>query len=424
MKKFNILFFIGLFFSLGCVQMKEQALFDAPPKTPVPDNIGGFYGLEIMQDELNGDFWGEENPECLKVERVVTEGQVGEFALRVTWDKDKGVCDWIGMGWGWNGWMSKDMKNIIDSAALSFKVKPVKGVFGNLPIAVGIEDYSGAGAWLGFSPNAVNKEKSSNGWTQIEMPLSEFNWAEQQTNPSNIKQVIIQLEAIGDFYFDDIKIAPRVGGFDYRVNVPLHDNLTKNVDGKMDEPFWSNAGVINLNGQSVKMVATKEGFIFGATVKDNTPAINENKPTELWNGDALEFCIRTDPRANVGRSRISTLDRQLIVGLSDNKSGWMVTQSKPLENYNYAIKRASNNYTFELFIPFVEFGLQNPEKRLIYPFDFALDFGDNTNRTQQLRWNSQNNPNFYQLPSIWGELVFVEPSITKAQIEVKPVNKN
>ncbi len=416
----SILYLIGTALFLGgCVQIKDQALFDAPPVTPVPESIGNFYGLTIMQDELNSEFWGEQNLECFKTERVKVENQVGDYAIRVTWDKDKGICDWIGMGWGWNGWMAKDMRTIIDSAALSFRVKPVKGEFGNLPIAVGIEDYSGAGAWLGFSPNAVNKEKSVDGWTQVEMPLSEFNWAEMSTNTSNIKQVIFQLEATGDFYFDDIRIAPRVGGFDYRVNVPKYDNLNYQMDGNPNEAFWTDAGLIQVKGQEVKVVATADGFLFGGTINDKTPFLNNNKPTELWNGDALEFCMRVHPKANVGLSRISTHDRQVIVGLSENKSGWMVTQSKPLKDFDLATKNLGDKYSFELFISFAEIGLTDIELDLVYPFDFALDLGDNTNRTQQLRWNSQNNPNFYQIPKIWGQLVFVEPSLKKAQM-VKP----
>ena len=45
-------------------------------------------------------------------------------------------------------------------------------------------------------------------WTTINIPLSKYNFTYQGVDPTNIKQMIIQLEGAGKVYLDDIKIVP------------------------------------------------------------------------------------------------------------------------------------------------------------------------------------------------------------------------
>jgi hypothetical protein len=405
----NLIYVLGLVFIFSsCAPFQVATLFDEPQKTAPPESIGNFYGLSIMDDELNGDFWHEENTECYKVERVQGVGEVGEYAIRVTWDKDKGVCDWIGMGWGWNGWMAKDMQAIVDSAALSFKVKPVKGEFSNLPIAVSFEDYSEKGAWLGFNPNCVVKEKSLNGWTQIEMPMSEFNWREQGANPANLKQLIMQLEATGDFYFDDIKIVPRVGGFKKRINSKYFENSVVNIGSILEEKEWNNASTINLDGNTIKIFASNNSLFLAGTITDKTPLENSKLGNELWDGDAIEVCMRSTPGNKTGSVRLSSVDIHAIFSMSANPKSWIYNKGEVLNNYNLATSKTSTGYSFELEIPLAEFGVENLFLEQVYAFEIAIDEGNNQGRKSQVRWNAVNNPDFYTNPSVWGEIVFLK----------------
>jgi len=416
MKK--LIFVFGtLIIITSCAQFKTATLFDNPAENPAPASIGNFYGLTIMQDELNGDFWHEENPECYKVERVKGVGETGEYAIRVTWDKDKGVCDWIGMGWGWNGWMAKDMQTIIDSAALSFKVKPVVGEFGNLPIAVSFEDYSEKGAWLGFNQNCVVKEKSANGWTQIEMPMSEFNWREQGANPANLKQLIMQLEATGDFYFDDVKIVERIGGFKKRINAEYYENAIVNIGSILEEKEWSNAVNFDLDGNKIKVFASNNSLYLAGTIKDNTPLQNSKIGNELWDGDAIEVCMRSMPGAKTGSVRLSTADVHTIFSMSETPKSWIYNKDEVLSNFNLATSKTKTGYSFELEIPLAEFGIDKLFLGNVYSFEIAIDKGTKEGRTSQVRWNAEDNPDFYTNPSSWGEIVFVKPIEELSKLE-------
>ena len=45
-------------------------------------------------------------------------------------------------------------------------------------------------------------------WTTLYIPLSRYNFSYQGVDPTNIKQMIIQLEGAGKVFLDDIKIVP------------------------------------------------------------------------------------------------------------------------------------------------------------------------------------------------------------------------
>jgi len=425
----------------ACIEVKEASLFDAPPKTEVPESVQGFYGVNIFDEELTADFWGEENKTCFQAERTKEGNPYGEYAMKVKWDKDIGACDWIGMGFGWNGWMAKDLEAVFDTAALSMRVKPVKGSFGNLPVAISFEDYAGKGAWLGFSPKAVVAEKFENGWTYLEFPLSEFNWAEQGTNPANIKQLIIQLEATGEFYFDEIKIVKRIGGFDKRYTAIYQPDLKVEIDGKFDDAVWTQSESAQMGENQIMISASDEFIYFAGKIEDETPRSNTKSGADVWNGDAFEFCIRNDPYSSVARKFWSTLDQHIALGFGSEESGWSYSGKKSKSNSNmeelvvtgikgaawdFSAKKELNDYEaklvtrkggmdFEFKVPISELGMKKINTRKIHPFEMALDFGDAESRKEQLVWNSPEGVPFHESSSSWGEIVFQETKTIAAK---------
>ena len=52
----------------------------------------------------------------------------------------------------------------------------------------------------------------------------------------------MQLGATGDFYFDDIKIVPRVGGFKKRINSKYFENSVVNIGSILEEKEWTVTG--------------------------------------------------------------------------------------------------------------------------------------------------------------------------------------
>lgn len=390
----------------GCGVTKEATLFDAPSITPEPENVRGFYAVHIFDEELNSDFWGEENPICFDAGLTKEGDPYGTYALEVKWNKDIGACDWIGMGFGWDGWMAKDMQSVFDSVALSMKVKPKSGEFGNLPVALAFEDYAGKQAWLGFTPLAVVPDKSENGWTHIELPLSEFNWAEQGANPANIKQLIIQLEATGEFLFDEIKIVERIGGFDRRYNAWYKENLNPNIDGELDEDIWTKSKRAKLENGEIMIAASKTHLFLAGEVKDVNPGQNANQGEMIWNGDAIEMAFRSQPRNDLALGRLASVDRHFGFSTGQHGSTWLFTSDRKLQAKSF-VKGIPSGYQFELAVSWDELDVDEIQLLKAHPMELAIDDGDLNGRKRQISWNSPSQVEFHRNPSVWGELVFI-----------------
>lgn len=416
MKNFIFIALAILSFLASCELVKEPSLFDAEAKTPPPNSVKSFYGVDIFDEEITADFWGEEDKKCYSA-KLTREGKpFGDYALEVKWDKDIGICDWIGMGFGWNGWMAKDMQSVFDTCALSLKLKPKEGFFSNFPAAFAFEDYAGKQAWLGFTPLSVVPEKEENGWTHIELPLSEFNWAEQGANPANIKQLIIQLEATGHYYIDEIKIVERIGGFDKRYNSWYSPNLSIMTNANFDEPVWQKSDTAFIDNAAL-MFAASDSFLFVAgMVKDEDPMMNSMSASEIWNGDALEICMRTDPRRKLAMSRMSSVDRHLGLTMDGRKESWLFTDERSVEIRSMTVKPNEAGYQFELAILLSSLGMNKVITSMIYPFEFAIDDGNGDGRKEQNTWNTPQGASFHQSPASWGELVFI-PMKSEQKIE-------
>lgn len=380
-------FSLAIIFFNSCITMQELSMFEEPPLKQVPENVAGFYGLEIYQDELNNDFWHTKNPECYQVEEVSGISPFSEKAMKVSWDKDKGVCTYIGMGFGWNGWMSKDMSNVYDSAALSMYVKPLKGQFTNLPVAFAFEDYSGKQAWLGFTTKAVVQSKAVDGWVKIELPISEFNWKEQQASLGNIKQLIIQLEAVGDFYFDEIKIEKRIGGFSKR----YHASYDESIETDIPSAVWETQNTIEIGDHIFQLTATNTELKM--KLVPNSKSIGAEK-------SSFEMYIRSVPGLKGGINRFASYDRKIEVDFSKNKPT-LFLNAQELHLQNNWFKLLPND-GFELEIPLSAINMPNIQLMKPYYFDIAV-----SNSEEKKIWNSSNSQQLKMAPYSWGELVFI-----------------
>lgn len=199
-----ILLLISIAYS-SCLSVKSTSLWDEKSDTPEPEHIGRFYGLSVLPEGISSEVWFTENAKCLMVTNSDDIVHSGEKGLHLKWDKRAGGCDWVGMGVGWDSWTGKDLTSILDSAAIQIMVRGVDGPLSSLPLAASLEDYSGNQAWIGFHKKYFGSVNDA-GWTIVQLPLSDFTWNEFNADYSNVKQFIIQFEASGEAYFDDIQI--------------------------------------------------------------------------------------------------------------------------------------------------------------------------------------------------------------------------
>lgn len=200
---FSMSLLVGACKSFVSVQPKK--LYDVVPATNGND-IDGFNNLVIFQDDYDNSIWVSPEKQCIQVQRVTTTADAGKASLHVSWNKITGACTWLGMGFGWNNWLPKDMLDITQQTAVQLKVKSAKGSFSNLPVAFAFEDYQGTQIYAGFEKSMASGLFTETAWTTVTIPLKKFRFERAEFNAEQVKQFIIQWEADGDIYLDDIKI--------------------------------------------------------------------------------------------------------------------------------------------------------------------------------------------------------------------------
>ena len=185
------------------VKTQKKYLYDVINAT---DTSNAYKEVVLYNDNLDKTIWASPEKNCLTMTKEKEETFSGSYGLRFTWDKISGGCKWLGMGIGWNDFQPKDINDIVDNSAIQFYVKAVKGSYSNLPLAFGIEDYSGAQSYIGFDPKLASGKFNDTTWVKVTLPFKSFPFKQNDADLGKVKQFIIQFDADGDIYLDEIKI--------------------------------------------------------------------------------------------------------------------------------------------------------------------------------------------------------------------------
>ena len=433
-KSVVLIFFVTVF-SMSCGSFKQQALFNAPANQEMPESIENFYSLDIFSDNLNGEHWFTESSqsevsipfmnrkknkklgkkenwmkkkkECLSITGTQDVAYSGSGAMLWKWDKKAGDCPWLGMGFGWDGWQGKDMSQIIDKAAIQFKVRTVKGTLKSLPLAACLEDYSGSQVWIGFSPKCIEGGIITEEWSNVILPIAEFEWENAPNlDPYNIKQLIVQFEADGELYVDEIKVIPYDGGFNKRLKTSISNSVGIKIDGNSNEDEWANAQGIEFDSYRIKTVMDEENIYFLLNFLSNKPMRNPFTEGEIFNGDALEIAFSSNPDLQRKRKHYYTTDQHIGINLAEYANVWDWQSRAHLKEALVASEIKGDLHQFEIQIPLSSLNIDSFEKGRTYGIEFALDrSSDKEVRKDQFRWNSYDREGFHENPSLWGELV-------------------
>jgi hypothetical protein len=193
---------------VSCIQLKNARLYDGvevEAPTPKPKSIDMVVEPTIFKDDIT-DVWGLEDVICKEAHVVEDIVHSGTKAIKVTWNRYEEGCPWAGIGIGWDGYAGKDLSEIMDYAAIQFFVRSDKGKMFGLPIVLTLQDYSGG---LGFAYTANQYfERSSidENWQKVIVPLKDFDIDIENLDPTNIKQLQIELQQNGSIYLDDISL--------------------------------------------------------------------------------------------------------------------------------------------------------------------------------------------------------------------------
>ena len=198
MKVINLNLILVLFLFTACVEFKPIAVYDIEPQQ---DNS---QQEKVFFDESLGLLW-QELKDCAEL-KVVKED--GNNVIRLDWNKVN--CDWVGFGNSWSNFVADDISELIHNSAISFRVKAVETEQRSIPFVIGLEDYGGGNSYVFSDFNAFANQLSitADKWTTLYIPLSRYNFSYQGVDPTNIKQMIIQLEGAGKVFLDDIKVVP------------------------------------------------------------------------------------------------------------------------------------------------------------------------------------------------------------------------
>ena len=368
-------------------------------------NIKGFDQLDLYADNFSDEVWASENQDCIILTQEEDESDV---YLKLHWNKDHPDCDWVGFGFGWDFWSGKDMGEIIDTAAVQLTVRSTGKDMGNLPWAMGFEDYAGGQAWIGFSSKFIENKVITKEWTKVTIPLGLFPFEQRDCDASNIKQMLFQVFAEDDLEINDIQIVPFAGKLKKEiVSVDVIDNVEITDGGaKWD---WSKAKYEPFgDGHEFSVAHTSTKIWVGVKLNDKTPRMNSNTGSNLWKGDALEFAFATNPIADVKRTSFLLSDYHFGLNLGANPYVWNWSEDKLESNIEYTI--SEDGSFVELVIPIGQFKgtssfyLPNIES---LSFEIAVDVSDSGNtRLRQERWNSEGAEGFHVNPSMWGKLIF------------------
>lgn len=392
-------------FFTGCVSVKPNQLY-----IPVfnPNDTMFYSANEIYTGHITSEVWATVSEGCIAVSSSKEAAHSGDLGMHIKWNRQGEGCPWLGIGFGWDNWTPKDLSGVKNNGAIEFWVKMVEGERPMLPWAIGIEDYSGSGAWLGMSGNALMAEKVTTEWAKVVLPLSEFNWGEQDCDPSNVKQVIFQLEADGEVYIDDIKIVPYSGGYRKRVNLNSLNEADFVVDGQVGDAIW-NTKAYSFGNNKVHMALIDKYLCVAAKVVDATPLTNPYEGQKIWDGDCFELAFSGDKQAPQIRGNYLSTDQHIGIALREKLYAWDWQHERQLKQLEMAASRTDDGYILEAKIDLSELEIVPFEMGELYGLEIAVDHGSANGRDRQERWNEESVAGFHINPALWAEMYIVPP---------------
>ena len=196
----------------GCVQFQPAALYSGVEPAPAPERPRALaLAVEpvIYADADDDQVWFQDDARCTQgalTEDVVYEGR---RAVAVTWDRNAEGCEWAGLGFGWDNWVGKDLSEVLPYAAIEMRVRAAQGRMFGLPIVLTFEDYSGGMGFAYTDNKYFERPFIDEEWQTVTVPLADFDIdapGAQPLDPTNVKQLMFELQQSGSLYVDDIRL--------------------------------------------------------------------------------------------------------------------------------------------------------------------------------------------------------------------------
>ncbi len=392
----------------SCVEVKHTELYQVAAPAEEVVGIENFYALQIFADFMNDENWHTEFPQCLTVENKAEFARSGTGGLKLTWNRQAEGCTWVGMGFGWSGWTPKDISQITDQAAISFYARSTAGNLKSIPWALALEDYSGAQAYAGVFPATIQGGIiTETDWTQVIVPLSSFDYRENDFDLTLVKQMIIQFEAEGELLIDQIEVIPYTKGKKQKAHIVQIPNDTSFDQAFASTQEWLSIAPITIDKHSIALATNQEFLFISATLIDDSPLQNQHSGTDIWNGDCLELAWASNAEADPFRKFLLRSDHHIGIKLTAAPEVWNWRMAAHIANAQIKVSTAGERVHIQAAIPLEDIGgVREPNRS--YAFEIAVDQGDATGiRNAQYRWNSVYREGFHTNPTLWGAATII-----------------
>jgi hypothetical protein len=193
----------------GCVQFQPASLYSGVEPAPTPERPRALaLAVEpvIFEEQTDDTVWFQDDERCTQG-RVTSEvAYEGDRAIAVSWDRGAEGCEWAGFGLGWDDWVGKDLSAVLPYAAVEMYVRAKEGTMYGLPIVLTLEDYAGGMGFAYTGNRYFERPVIDEEWQKITVPLAAFDLEEESLDPTNVKQLMFELQQSGTIYLDEIRL--------------------------------------------------------------------------------------------------------------------------------------------------------------------------------------------------------------------------
>ncbi|MEM1057540.1 MAG: glycan-binding surface protein [Bacteroidota bacterium] len=193
----------------GCVQFQPASLytgFEPAPETERPRKLELAVEPVIYSDQNDDTIWFQDDTNCTQGEVVSDVTHSGQRAVAVSWNRFTEGCEWAGFGVGWDNWAGKNLADILPYAAVEMQVRTQQGRMYGLPIVLTLEDYSGGMGFAYTGNGYFERYFLDEEWQSVTVPLANFDMEVENLDPTNVKQLMFELQQSGSIYVDDVKL--------------------------------------------------------------------------------------------------------------------------------------------------------------------------------------------------------------------------
>ena len=182
--------------------MQNVSLYE---KVEEPDPFAGFALKEIFTDSEVSIVNGLKNQRCKTISFEKDNNIEGSDHMHLSWEQSTD-CRYIGLGFAWGNYKSKDLSGIAELAALELMIRMDKGSASKIPVFFTLTDYGNTMCRAKINILDIEGGRIDTSWTRVRVPLQAFNYKKKGVNLSNIKDLRMELQRSGNIHIDAIKL--------------------------------------------------------------------------------------------------------------------------------------------------------------------------------------------------------------------------